>query len=75
MRSQLACTKQKFAGDVLDRDLFWRMVQECLSGMPTKFDEVFCTFPPTTSGFILHRVRSALRLCLEKRWFKHEKVE
>ncbi len=26
-------TKQKFAVDVLDRDLFWRMVQECLSGV------------------------------------------
>jgi RNA polymerase sigma-70 factor (TIGR02943 family) len=84
-------TKRKFAVDVLERDLFWRMVQECVSGMPTKFAEVFflrtieqvstrelCEWLQISSnhlGVILHRVRSALRLCLEKRWFKREKFE
>lgn len=83
--------KEKFAVDALDRDLFWRMVQECLCGVPRKFADVFflrtieqvstqelCESLRISSNnlrVILHRVRSALRLCLENRWFKREKVK
>ena len=64
---------------------FWTVFEQCLEGLPARQSEAFtlreleqissqeaCNVldvKPTNLSVLLHRARSALRQCLEQRWF------